>query len=204
MGNGMNVIEPGLADCAERTSVYRLLARLWTEEPGGLLSELNQQPLRSVWQQLGGFVPDYNSEEVSAALDEVYCRLFVGPSQYLPPVQSVWVSGELDTKATASLREFDSIIGFDPPWTFAVIPDHLGNELWAMSQILVKSDGLPPDELAVAVDLASRFFAAHLCWADELLAQVVAREGIQFYGTVAAITGQFLQDEAARFLITAK
>jgi TorA maturation chaperone TorD len=138
---------------------------------------------------------------VRATIDEDYCRLFVGPTGHLPPIQSVWTSGELDTEVTASLREFDAIIGFDLPWSFAMIDDHLGNELWAMSQILLKSDGLPPDQLSVADDLLAAFFTGHLSWTAALIEAVVDREGDRFYGTVAAITRQFLKDEAVRFQI---
>lgn len=186
------------SDRPERAAVYQLLARLWAEEPGGLLAELASEPLATVWQQLGGIVPDFTSDDVCSSLDEEYCRLFIGPKGHLPPIQSVWTSGELDTGVTASLREFDGIIGFDEPWDFSIIPDHLGNELWAMSQILLKSDGLDPDELAVAEDLASQFFAGHLRWTDDLLNAVIEREGNKFYGTLAAITLRFLNDEAAR------
>ncbi|MFT5322740.1 MAG: TorA maturation chaperone TorD [Planctomycetaceae bacterium] len=191
------------SDKSERVSVYRLLARLWAEEPGDILTELASEPLKSAWQQLGGVIPDHESEEVLSALDEDYCRLFVGPKEHLPPIQSVWESGELDTAVTTSLREFDSIIGFELPWSFAVIDDHLGNELWAMGQILKKADGLSADQLSIAEDLAGAFFTGHLAWAERLFDAVVSREGVQFYGTLATITRQFLSDEAVRFGIAA-
>jgi len=178
--------------------VYRLLARLWAEEPRDLLQPLASEPLRTAWQQLGGTLPDHTSNEVRAALDEDYCRLFVGPKGHLPPIQSVWMSGELDTGVTASLREFDSVVGFQTPWSFAIIPDHLGNELWAMSQILLKSESLPSDEKVIAEDLASQFFVGHLSWAEPFLTAVVNRDGDRFYGTVASITLRFLNDEATR------
>ena len=97
---------------------------------------------------------------------------------------------------TASLREFDSIVGFNEPWSFSIVPDHLGNELWAMGQILWKSHNLSSDKREVAEDLASQFFTGHLSWADPFLEAVIAREGGRFYGTVAAITQQFLEIEA--------
>jgi TorA maturation chaperone TorD len=113
------------------------------------------------------------------------------------------MSGELDTGVTASLREFDTVIGFEEPWDFAIIADHLGNELWAMSQVLRKSEGLPAEDEAVADDLAGEFFKGHLNWTDQLFDAVVDRESDQFYGTVASITRKFLHDEAARFEISA-
>ena len=89
-----------ISDFLERTSVYQLLARLWAEEPGDLLTELSSEPLRSAWLQLGGVIPDHESEELRSALDEDYCRLFVGPKGHLPPIQPVWEGGELDTAVT--------------------------------------------------------------------------------------------------------
>lgn len=188
-----------LSDRLERASVYQLLARLWAEEPGDLLTELAAEPLAAAWRQIGGCVPDHSSEIVRSLLDEEYCRLFIGPKGHLPPIQSVWASGELDTGVTASLREFDSIIGFDEPWEFSIIPDHLGNELWAMSQILLKSSGLRTDELAVAEDLAGQFFSGHLNWSGDFLNAVIEREGDRFYGTLSTVTQRFLNDEATRF-----
>lgn len=182
----------------ERSSVYLLLARLWAEEPVELLEQLASEPLASAWQQLGGVVPEYDSQDARSKLEEDYCRLFVGPKGHLPPVQSVWMSGELDTEVTASLREFDSVVGFDEPWSFAIIPDHLGNELWAMGQILLKSQGLQQTDRTVADDLASHFFVGHLEWAERFLKAVEDREGDRFYGTVASVTLRFLNDEAAR------
>ena len=192
-----------ISDFLERTSVYQLLARLWTEEPGDLLTELSSEPLRSAWLQLGGVIPDHESAELRSALDEDYCRLFVGPKGHLPPIQSVWEGGELDTAVTTSLREFDSIIGFELPWSFAVVDDHLGNELWAMGQLLHKADGLSPGQSSIADDLAGAFFKGHLSWTEPLLDAVVGREGEQFYGTLATITRQFLGDEAVRFRVAA-
>lgn len=192
-----------ICDNRERTSVYKLLARLWAEEPDGLLTELSSEPLRSAWLQLGGVIPDDESEELRSALDEDYCRLFVGPKGHLPPIQSVWEGGELDTAVTTSLREFDSIIGFELPWSFAVVDDHLGNELWAMGQLLHKADGLSPGQSSIADDLAGAFFKGHLSWTEPLLDAVVSREGEQFYGTLATITREFLGDEAVRFGIAA-
>lgn len=182
----------------ERSSVYLLLARLWAEEPVELLEQLASEPLASAWQQLGGAAPEYDSQDARSKLEEDYCRLFVGPKGHLPPVQSVWMSGELDTEVTTSLREFDSVVGFDEPWSFAIIPDHLGNELWAMGQILLKSQGLQQADRTVADDLASQFFVGHLEWAERFLKAVEDREGDRFYGTVASVTLRFLNDEAAR------
>jgi TorA maturation chaperone TorD len=192
-----------ISDNLARASTYQLLARLWVQEPGNLLEPLATEPLASAWQQLGGNIPDHASEEVRVSLDEDFCRLFIGPKDHLPPTQSVWESGELDTGVTTSIREFDMIIGFDLPWSFGVVDDHLGNELWAMGQILRKTDGLSSDQLDIAEDLAGAFFTGHLFWGEPLFEAVVSREGGRFYGTVARITQQFLNDEAVRFGIGA-
>lgn len=192
-----------ICNLTERVAVYQLLARLWAEEPGQLLEHLMTEPLAAAWRELGGSSSVHDSDVAQASLDEDYCRLFVGPKGHLPPIQSVWMSGELDTGVTTSLREFDTVVGFEQPWDFAIISDHLGNELWAMSQILRKSEGLPAEDQAVAEDLACEFFKGHLNWTDQLINAVVDRESDRFYGTIASITGRFLQDEAARFNLPA-
>lgn len=183
----------------QRSLVYELLAWLWAQEPDEVLKQLDEEPLASAWRGLGGIIPDVTSDAVRSALDEEYCRLFIGPSGHLPPMQSVWMSGELDKGVKASLSEFDAVVDFAPPWKFTTMPDHLGNQLWAMGQILRKSVGLSNTDGRLAEDLASQFFSAHLSWADPLLNAVIDRERDGFYGTVASITRDFLKDESARF-----
>lgn len=183
----------------QRSLVYELLAWLWAQEPDGVLKQLDQEPLASAWRGMGGIIPDVTSDAVRSSLDEEYCRLFIGPSGHLPPMQSVWMTGELDKGVKASLSEFDAVVDFTPPWKFTTMPDHIGNQLWAMGQILRKSVGLSNTECRLAEDLASQFFISHLSWADPLLNAVIDRGGDGFYGTIASITRNFLEDESARF-----
>lgn len=183
----------------QRSLVYELLARLWAQEPDGVLEQISEEPLSSAWRGLGGIVPDFTSDTVRASLEEEYCRLFIGPSGHLPPIQSVWMSGELDKGVRASLNDFDSVVDFAPPWKFITMPDHLGNELWAMAQILRKSVGLSNTDFRIADDLARQFFIGHLSWAEPLLNAAIDRERDGFYGTVASITLNFLRDESPLF-----
>lgn len=186
-----------------RSLVYELLGRLWAQEPGDLLHQLAEEPLASAWRDLGGTIPQRTDDSTRTSLDEDYCRLFIGPSGHLPPLQSVWTTGELDRGVKASLSHFESVVDFALPWNFVNMPDHLGNELWAMARILSKSANLTGADAEIADDLARQFFIRHLDWADPLLNAVIQREHHRFYGTVASITLQFLDDEALRFETTA-
>ena len=188
-----------LEDSDRRSAVYRLLARIWAEEPNESLTVLAAQPFASIWGEAGGQVPDLHSASVRETLSERYCWLFVGPTEHLPLLQSVWETGELVGDVASSVALYDSLIGFEQPWRFELLPDHLGNQLWRMSDILVKSALLrTSEELLQAADLAGQFFSTHVTWCRRLLDSIIERDGEGFYGTSAAVTIRFLEDEAER------
>src|SRR6056297_3258487 len=101
-------------DAAAAAGLYRLLARLWlreVDEP--LLRSLTGSPLREPFLRAGGELPETVSPEVLQALSVDYCRLFLGPTDHLPPVQSVWQQGQFQGQAVRSMAGWIELTGYD-------------------------------------------------------------------------------------------
>lgn len=180
-----------------RGAVYRLLAMLWASEltlPS--LQVLTSDPVRTLWMSCGGNDPD-GLEQQLEHLAENYCRLFIGPAGHLPPIQSVWTSGELQSDVATSLGEIAECCGFESPWS-DLLPDHLANELQLMSLALAKTSlESEPTSVAAAQDLTGTLFASHIQWAIPFLQQVRDRDVDGFYCHLAAITHSFITSESA-------
>lgn len=175
-----------------RGAVCRLLAILWAKELTTPTLQLLASPdVQDLWTTLGGTVP---SEEQLDDLAETYCRLFIGPAGHLPPIQSVWTDGELQSNVVASLQEFAACCDYESPWS-GLLPDHLGNALQLMGLLLAKA-GLEDqaDRIEVAADLTAAFHGQHLTWAVPYT-EKVAQADDGFYGRLAAITADFLRLE---------
>ncbi|REK22859.1 MAG: hypothetical protein DWQ42_16235 [Planctomycetota bacterium] len=183
---------------AARSGMYRLLARLWLQEvDAALLAELCRQPLGEAFVAAGGVLPAA-SDEVTTVLEPLavdYCRLFIGPSDHLPPYQSVWQTGQFQGATIPSLEAFIDVIGYDvdrlPSGTML---DHLGVQLDMLGHVLGEVATMPSDE---AWQIADAFFYAHLRWPIELLTAAADRADSPFYRAVVEMTRAFLESEVA-------
>ena len=175
------------------SNVYSLLSRLWLaeiDEP--LLRELSKPRLRDAFAKIGGVIPDRKQ------LDELaieYCRLFIGPRDHLPPIQSVWQRAQLQSDITDSVQAFADLFGYSMPIQHDGILDHLGIELDMMSAVL--ANGVASDEESAAV---AEFFARHLSWPSKLLDAANDQTQSTFYKSLMQITREFLQAESAVWL----
>jgi TorA maturation chaperone TorD len=193
-----------LADALPRASVYRLLARLFAEEVDAEFFEhLTAGELRSVCPQLANALPTGQAAEACEELAIEFCRVFVGPNGHLPPVQSIWCNGQLNSEVVARLDTYQAIIGLPPPWKQKLVTDHLANSLDLMSVLLRRASepgnqAITAPETAALADLAASLLVDHLQWADVLLRRVIEHPGASFYGVVSTMTQEFLCDEALR------
>lgn len=190
-----------VSETSSRAAIYWLLARLWAEPASRTLPELIQQPLASTWQKVGGWLPNDCGSRILDELDEAYCRLFVGPTEHLPPIQSVWETGELAGSAATGISQFNEIIGDGPAWEVDLLPDHLGNLLARMSQFVAGLEAVTAnDDRAAAEDLIQSFRQQHLTWVDRFLTFAIKRADCDFYRSVAEVTQQFLKSEPEIFI----
>ena len=191
---------PSADDIAATANVYRLLARLWMREVDlPLLQALTTTTLRDTFVGAGGALPDAINQATVDELAIDYCRLLIGPTGHLPPYQSVWQSGQLQSQTVTSMQTFIEITGYQPTTESSLtLPDHLALQLDLASHIAEQfqhADRNTPD-FATLDDLRRTYFATHLQWPSEFLQAVASRSGTAFYRSLASLTASFLQQEA--------
>jgi TorA maturation chaperone TorD len=187
-------------DIAATASVYRLLARLWMREVDlPLLQALSVTPLRDTFADAGGVLPEAIDQPTVDELAIDYCRLLIGPAGHLPPYQSVWQSGQLQSQPVTSMQTFIEITSYQPPTESSLtLPDHLALQLDLAGHIAEQfqhADRDTPD-FATLDDLRRTYFATHLLWPPEFLQAIKSRSDTAFYRSLASLTESFLQQEA--------
>ena len=182
-----------------RSTTYQLLARLWLREvDADLLRRLRGSPLREAFTAAGGVLPLGDGVVVIDELAVDYCQLFLGPSNHLPPVQSVWQAGQFHGTPIDSMRQFMDVCGYDasglPSGTML---DHLGVQLDMMGHILrhVTEQSSTTDGRDDVADVANSFFATHLRWPADFLESAGRQAVTDFYRSVVSMTAAFLTSE---------
>ena len=186
-----------------RSGMYRLLARLWLRETDQhLLRDLSTPPLNASFLAVGGVAPADRSTFALETLAVDYCRLFVGPSEHLPPVQSVWRHGQFQSQTTTSMLEFMEVAGFDPAWApDGAMVDHFGVQCGVMGHILSRAaDETRAEHVDLFGDLLSVFFLRHLSWTEPLMDAAGLRAQTDFYRSVVGLTRAFLAGETDRLV----
>lgn len=165
--------------------VFDLLSHIWLSEWTATLTE--------TWQNaaaLTGELLDEPAVDMQAAdLDHmatVYCRLFIGPGDFLPLVQSVWETGQRAGASTASMQTYLDRLQLDRPID-AEAADHLGHIFWLFARLL---EGSP--ESSAGLSVLQEFFDAHLRWPTELLRRVEAADG-SVYGQASRLSQLLLE-----------
>ena len=186
-------------EAAARSAMYGLLARFWLREADlEFLSQLGASPLRDAFVEAGGVLPSGNGDAAIEQLAIDYCRLFVGPTDHLPPHQSVWQGGQFYGTSIESMRQYMDLVRYDadrlPP---GMMLDHLGVQLDVMGHTLGQTSTWPSgvDSQNAAAELAHLFFVKHLQWPTDLLEIAANRASTDFYRSAILLTGCFLRSE---------
>lgn len=201
----MNVDRPTLPstsyqESAARSGMYGLLGRLWLREIElGFLRELCAPPLHDSFTEAGGVLPPRADSETIEQLAVDYCQLFVGPANHLPPIQSIWQTGQFQSTMTTSVQTFIEIVDYptDELPSGAML-DHLGVQLDVMAHILshltISSE---EDQRRAVLQLAFAFFQMHLTWPNGLFEAAAARATTEFYRSTVTLTRDFLISETS-------
>jgi TorA maturation chaperone TorD len=186
-------------EMAALAGIYGLLARLWLREvDASLLEELCSPPLCERFEQTGGIIPEKDDANAIEELAIDYCQLFIGPTEHLPPLQSVWQNGQFQGDATASMKEWAEAISYESALPVsATMLDHLGVQLDVMGRILSqlpiaheKTDrNISPNEIP------KTFCRKHLTWPTPLLEVAIERAKSKFYRSMIRMTRDFLKSE---------
>ena len=179
--------ESSADDAIQRAAAYEFLGRLWASEvDGDLLAQLlKPSDIHDAFLAAGGDI------QMSAAsvneLAEDYCQLFLGPTNHLPPYQSVWIDGQFAGESSVDMKKWCELVHFE---STAIEPDQLGVQLTVMSRISATAN----------VPMESDFFGRHLTWPSKLIATATQRARTGFYRSVTKMTAEFLESESARLL----
>jgi TorA maturation chaperone TorD len=188
------------------SGTYQLLGRLWAREVDVSLYEmLDSTETRELFVAAGGKLPKANdltsAAEVETFLEQLaieYCELFIGPKKHLPPFQSVWQTGQFQSPAIESMRDFIDVTNFSINENASTLmSDHLAVQLSVMAHLC---ELMTTDQRPELLEIAQHFFARHLTWHAGLVDGVVQRNVSDFYSSVAKITGDFLEQEQAIWL----
>lgn len=188
-----------MKEAVARSGLYRLLARLWLREVDrDLARELRSPPLCDAFVEAGGTLPVDDREQTLEELAIDFCQLLLGPTNHLPPYQSVWETGQFQGATTASMKQFIDVVGYD----LRVLPkgmmlDHLGVQLDLMGHLLRQCaiGQSEPEDLNSLSELAHAFFTSHLQWPTDLLDVAARRATTEFYRSVVLLTHRFLKSE---------
>jgi len=158
-------------------AALRLFASVFEREVSADLLgqiEARRQPLIGV---LGGDpLAGLEQHETGAAIEALaveYCRLFIGPTGHLPPVESVVLGeGRFWGPSTETVAKFYKVAGLAPRQQTRVFPDHLSMELDCLA--ILEEAGLHED--------ADAFAREHpLRWLPRLAEHVAANATMGFY-----------------------
>ncbi|MCA9247377.1 MAG: molecular chaperone TorD family protein [Planctomycetales bacterium] len=182
--------------------LYALLSRLWLREPDQALLELLQHG--DVAEACQAVAPELVAAAGQATCDDLavdFCRIWLGPTDHLPPFQSVWEGGQFGGQAATSMQPYLAMSGYTPPLEFNTsMLDHLGVQLDWMRHWLEQFQGAQPEgapeDFPATVQRA--FFRKHLSWPHALLAQSESRADTSFYRAVVRLTRDFLARESRR------
>ena len=182
-----------LNDLKALSAIYQLLGRLWLREVDkDLLVELAASPFRELFTVAGGFIPDTVSESLLEDLAVEYCRLFVGPTNHVVPIQSVWQQGRLQSDAADSMKKYASLIKDN---LGTEMFDHLGVQFVVMSALIDCYSIDREDDRSAQV--VARYFTQHLCWASPLFDAAKCRARSRFYQSLIEMANEFLDSERA-------
>ena len=180
-------------------SVYRLASRLLISEVDiHFLRQLSQSPLKESFIEMGGNLPDSIDSAIVDDLAYDYCRLFIGPSDHLPPYQSVWEYGQFQSKTIESMQAYAEIARFTPSeLADNMMLDHLGIQLELMGHIIDQvACANSQSEKNATVELAAAFSRDHLQWAESLLSAASEKAELAFYRSSMSLICQFLESES--------
>ena len=190
------VPDPFLEDRFVRGRIYAFLGRLFLREMDQeTLCLMNEANVHSAFMPLGLKVPaEDGTGETLECLAMDYCGVFLGPSNHVPPIQSVWDSGLLSGPAVDSMRSYLEFVSVDCDQDTMI--DHFGFQLQVMGVMLASP--VRQDEVGLIGNWTRDFFQQHVQWAGKWLPRAGMLAKTAFYQSLMEVTDIFLTDEFKR------
>lgn len=180
-------LEPTLA----RAGVYGFFSGVLLREFNEYsLAELKSPRWRKALLEHGIDLPDTPELMEELAID--YCRIFIGPGKFCPPIQSVWTNGQFQGHVVDSMREFLDIVSVDHD---CPVKDHAGLQMEVMAKILeFKSSHSNQSN-----GLAECFYRSHIGWTQSMLNRAAELAVTDLYRGLMTAAVDFIQQENKRY-----
>ncbi len=194
--NQPTVSEIDTLEIANRAAVYQFLSRtLASEIDLGFLTLMQQIDFSRALSDLSIVAPAATTQSVELlAID--YCNIFIGPTDQVPPFQSVWADQQLHGDCVASMKEYLEITSLTP--ADSMMKDHIGLQLQVLAKILMAcSESEQPKDYE---SLATAFFIEHVRWATPMLRAAAGRAESDFYQSVCTTAAKFIGSEESLFI----
>ncbi|VAX16447.1 hypothetical protein MNBD_NITROSPINAE04-502 [hydrothermal vent metagenome] len=194
-----------------RSDIYRLLARVYREEPDlRLIREAKNRSFQDALKEMNiGFENDFLKAPAPALVESLaveYTRLFVGPGKHIAPYESVhhqlngggW--GSLWGESTVEVNRFIKTAGLQLKKKYENLPDHISVELEFLSEVC-KREAKACEEndyegTLYILDMEGKFVNDHLIkWAPVFCDKVRKETRSSFYKTMALLTEEFIRLE---------
>lgn len=190
-----------VTETTNRVGLYQFYSSIFLREPGAATLQLFGNPdWQAAFEELGVSLPQANDSMIDElAVD--YCQIFIGPQKAVPPIQSVWQSGQLQSNSIESMNRY---LEFIQPATETTVKDHFGLQLEVMALILrteieqSAQDTAEPIEHAEKHELdtlAESFFGEHIEWSFPMIQAAAAKAVTDFYRTVLNSCLEFVAQE---------
>jgi len=178
------------ARAIERSSVYGLLARVYSREPSKeFLENLRTSDFFKV------LIKNKSLKKLTDELAVEYTRLFIGPGGHIYPYESAYCAKKID------IKNFVEFHGLKYNSDFTENSDHISIELEFMKKITdeeVKAWGKKDRRKAVeCLKFKKRFIDEHLTkWVSKFSDRVIKEASLSFYREMAKLTKAYILSEA--------
>jgi TorA maturation chaperone TorD len=198
-------------DAYRRSDVYGLLSSVYSQEPDkGFIEHIqNDKSLRLLIARGGMWDEKFwalSEQEIYERLAVEYTRLFVGPKDHIPPLESLYNHDEGETRqiwgsATVEVKKLIESSGLSFIKDYGGIPDHISIEFEFMQKLVEKEGELwgkkgNDSQLHKTIELEMRFINEHLkMWIPDFCQKVIEAAQLDFYKNFAELTKDFIVTE---------
>lgn len=194
-----------------RSDVYGLLSSVYSQEPdkGFIENVQNDKSLRLLIAEGGMWDEKFWAQSVKELYERLaveYTRLFIGPKNHIPPLESLYNYKEGETRqiwgsATVDVKKLIESSGLSFIKNYGSIPDHISIEFEFMQKLVEKEGELWEKEnynsqLYKTIELEMRFINEHLkMWIPDFCQKVIGAAKLDFYKNFAKLTKDFIVTE---------
>lgn len=194
-------------ECLARSSLYRVLAGVFVEEPSAdFVTSLRDPAFLASMSQLGiVFDSDFLASALPELADALACEfttLFASSGGF-PPIESVRLTGRFKQDPHFQIAQIYQRLGFEQvKGRFEVFPDQLGVELMFVAEMLGRcAAALEAEDLPAYRQLdkeIKRFWSLHLGrWVRGYSGLIERAANHSFYRCMARFLGGFAVEEIA-------